>query len=154
VGRGAEWRGLERHVQADYSQKVLHTELTVAECPKDRLIEVPYAYRLEQLEPSATVERDLRIRGPIFENRPYAMTENRTAIDVSGRLKTVRLQVGVLRRPPGDKAESVFIGCASNIKSEGYTVVTSEKNSSGICFFESVLSASPTRNDENECSRH
>ena len=114
-------------VRAEYSQKVLHTELTVAECPKDRLIEVPYAYRLEQLEPNATIEGDLRIRGPVFENRPYAMTENRTAIDVSGRLETVRLHVGVLRRPPGDKAESVFIGCASNVKSEGYTIVTSEK---------------------------
>jgi len=74
------------------------------------------------------------------------MTENRTAIDVSGRLKTVRLQVGVLR-PTRTKLKACY-RLREQHQERGYTVVTSEKNSSGICFFESVLSASPTRNDE------
>ncbi len=114
-------------LRADYAQKVLHVALTIAECPTDRFIEVPYAYRLDRLEPSATVEKSLSIRRPLLENPPYATTENKSVIDVRDHLKALRLYIGVLLRPDADKAQDVYIGCANSVKSEDYTIITSEK---------------------------
>ena len=113
-------------VWADDGGKVLHAQIVVAECPKDRRIEVPYAYRFERLNAGTATEKDIRIPIPVYENHPYWQHKNDQPIPVKGQLGVLRTSIGILRADSKDKATETYIGCGSELKKRGYEVISSD----------------------------